>query len=54
MYKDEMMVNVIRRFGFEHKMTIWFAECCETMDGSPLLNAYICAITFPVENGTES
>lgn len=38
----EQMVNeVIRRYGFENKWTVWFCELAEVLTENQLLNAYI-------------
>ena len=36
-----MMDNVIRKYGFENKWTVWFCELAEVLTESQLLNAYI-------------
>ena len=41
MTKEQMMDNVIRRYGFENKWTVWFCELAEVLTESQLLNAYI-------------
>lgn len=41
MTKEQMMDDVIRRYGFENKWTVWFCELAETLTDSQLLNAYI-------------
>ena len=41
MTKEQMMDNVIRRYGFENKWTVWFCELTEVLTESQLLNAYI-------------
>lgn len=41
MTKEQMMNDVIRRYGFENKWTVWFCELAETLTESQLLNAYI-------------
>lgn len=41
MTKERMMDNVIRRYGFENKWTVWFCELAEVLTKSQLLNAYI-------------
>ena len=30
MTREEMLTRVIRKWGFEHENTIWFAKCMET------------------------
>lgn len=30
MTREEMLTNIIRKFGFEHQNTIHFARLCET------------------------
>lgn len=41
MTKKQMMDDVIRRYGFENKWTVWFCELAEVLTESQLLNAYI-------------
>ena len=41
MTKEQMMDNVIRRYGFENKWTVWFCELAEVLTESQLLNACI-------------
>ena len=41
MTKEQMMDNVIRRYGFENKWTVWFCELAEVLTESQLLNTYI-------------
>ena len=41
MTKEQMIDDVIRRYGLENKWTIWFCELAETLTESQLLNAYI-------------
>ena len=41
MTKEQMMDDVIRRYGFESKWTVWFCELAEVLTESQLLNAYI-------------
>lgn len=41
MTKEQMMNNIIRKYGFEDKWTIWFCELAEVLTESQLLNAYI-------------
>ena len=41
MTKEQMMDDVIRRYGFENKWTMWFCELAEVLTESQLLNAYI-------------
>ena len=41
MTKEQMMDDVIRRYGFENKWTVWFCELAEALTESQLLNAYI-------------
>ncbi len=41
MTKEQMIDEVIRRYGFENKWTIWFCELAETLTESQLLNAFI-------------
>lgn len=41
MTKEQMIDNVIRKYGFENKWTIWFCELAEVLTESQLLNAYI-------------
>lgn len=41
MTKEQMIDNVIRRYGFENKWTVWFCELAEVLTESQLLNAYI-------------
>ena len=41
MTKEQMMDDVIRRYGFENKWTVWFCELAEVLTESQLLNAYI-------------
>ena len=41
MDKEQMIDEVIRKYGFENKWTIWFCELTETLTDSQLLNAYI-------------
>ena len=41
MTKEQMMDNVIRRYGFENKWTMWFCELAEVLTESQLLNASI-------------
>ena len=36
-----MIDDVIRRYGFENKWTVWFCELAEVLTESQLLNAYI-------------
>lgn len=54
MTKEQMMDNVIRRYGFENKWTVWFCELAEVLTESQLLNAYILLdanVLCDVENG---
>ena len=50
MTKNEMITEVISRYGFENKWTIWFCELAEdsSVSDSALLNAMICATTMPL------
>ena len=41
MAKEQMIDNVIRRYGFENKWTVWFCELAEVLTESQLLNVYI-------------
>lgn len=41
MTKEQMMDDVIRRYGFENKWTVWFCELAEVLTESQLFNAYI-------------
>ena len=41
MTKEQMMDNVIKRYGFENKWTVWFCQLVEVLTDSQLLNAYI-------------
>ena len=41
MTKDQMITEVIRRYGFENKWTVWFCEVAEILNESQLLNAFI-------------
>ena len=41
MTKEQMIDDVIRRYGFENKWTVWFCELAEVLTESQLLNAYI-------------
>ena len=41
MTKEQMMDDIIRRYGFENKWTIWFCELAEILTESQLLDAYI-------------
>ena len=41
MTKEQMMNDVIRRYGFENKWTVWFCELAEVLTESQLLSAYI-------------
>ena len=41
MTKKQMMDDVIRRYGFENKWTVWFCELADMLTESQLLNAYI-------------
>ena len=41
MTKEQMMDDVIRKYGFENKWTVWFCELAEVLTESQLLNAYI-------------
>lgn len=38
---DQMVNDVIRRYGFENKWTVWFCELADVLTESQLLNAYI-------------
>ena len=55
MNKEQMMDEVIRKYGFENKWTIWFCELAEVLTESQLLNAYIIleAGVVPVEEDDE-
>lgn len=39
--KDQMVDNVIRKYGFENKWVVWFCELAEVLTENQLLNAYI-------------
>ena len=39
--KEQMIDDVIKRYGLENKWTIWFCELAEALTESQLLNAYI-------------
>lgn len=41
MTKEQMIDDVIRRYGLENKWTVWFCELAEVLTESQLLNAYI-------------
>ena len=41
MTKKQMMDNVIRKYGFENKLTVWFCELAKVLTENQLLNAYI-------------
>ena len=55
MNKKQMMDEVVRKYGFENKWTIWFCELAEVLTESQLLNAYIIleAGVVPVEADDE-
>lgn len=46
--RTEMAINVIKKFGFEHKKTIWFCNLCEklknTKDNDNLIRYYYSTI----------
>ena len=44
-----MMSDIIEKFGFEHKMTIWFCELAERLTLTQLTNAYIVLMAMPLE-----
>ena len=39
--KDQMIDDVIRKYGFENKWVVWFCELAEVLTENQLLNAYI-------------
>ena len=39
--KDQMIDDVIRKYGFENKWIVWFCELAEILTESQLFNAYI-------------
>lgn len=39
--KDQMVDNVIRKYGFENKWVVWFCELADVLTENQLLNAYI-------------
>lgn len=41
MTKEQMITEVIRRYGFENKWTVWFCEVAEVLNEDQLLNAFI-------------
>lgn len=41
MTKNEMITEVIRRYGFENKWTIWFCEIAEILNETQLQDAFI-------------
>jgi hypothetical protein len=41
MTKDQMITEIIRRYGFENEWTIWFCEVAEILNERQLMNAYI-------------
>ena len=41
MTKNEMITEVIRRYGFENKWTIWFCEVAEILNETQLQDAFI-------------
>lgn len=41
MSKEQMIDEVIKKYGFENKWTIWFCELAEVLTESQLLNAFI-------------
>ena len=41
MTKNEMITEVIRRYGFENKWTIWFCEVAEILNKTQLQDAFI-------------
>lgn len=53
MTKEQMVVEVISKHGFENKWTVWFCEIAEILTESQLFNAYIVLMTwddYPREN----
>ena len=55
MSKEQMIDEIIRKYGFENKWTIWFCEIAEVLTESQLLNAYIVLDTGvdPIEEEYE-
>ena len=45
----QMMSDIIEKFGFEHKMTIWFFGLAEALTPTQLENAYIVLMAMPLE-----
>lgn len=41
-----MVVEVIRKYGFENRWTVWFCEIAEILTESQLFNAYIVLIAW--------
>ena len=44
MTREEMLTKVIRKWGFEHENTIWFANCMETDTSEELEAAFEVAM----------
>ena len=45
----QMTSDIIEKFGFEHRLTIWFCELAETLTLTQLENAYIVLMAMPLE-----
>ena len=44
MKREEMLTQVIRKWGFEHENTVWFAKCMENDTDEELSAAFEVAM----------